>query len=256
MELITLLAPDLVNLGVLLCNHEWDFSLEEFDGIDQWQVYFWFRPVFIPSTNCTCKKIYTVGLNVGAVSFVQTCNYCGNLTLSHRKWTKRLWILNGALKPRESHHSSTSLIYTVITLSTLAQQNHKVPESLTITPFSENSENSKLKLSCFRPLFFGNEETIPCISQEGIHTNQPKHHHSVYPTSDLRYPCPSFLSSTGWDLKKQVFCEGMRRDHSFDVGDVWKDFGCHVSIPRWTDVFVWYCWQCICVLWLLSWRQF
>lgn len=65
----------------------------------------------------------------------------------------KIWIMNGALKPIESHHSSTSLIYTVITLSTLAQQNRKVPESLTITPFSENSENSKLKLSCFRSLF-------------------------------------------------------------------------------------------------------
>lgn len=106
----------------------------------------------------------------------------------------------------------------------------------------------------FSATVFGNEETIPCISQEGIHTNQPKHHHPVYPTSDLRYPCPSFLSSTGWELKIQVFCEGMRRDHSFDVGDVWKDFGCHVTIPRWKDVFVWYCWRCICVLWLFSWR--
>ena len=43
-------GPRLSDLGVLLCNHEWVFSLEEFDGIDQWQVYFWFRPVFVPST--------------------------------------------------------------------------------------------------------------------------------------------------------------------------------------------------------------
>ena len=163
--------------------------------------------------------------------------------------------MNGALKPTESHHSSTSLIYTVITLSTLAQQNHhKVPESLTITPFSENSENSKLKLSCFRSLFLVmKKQSRVCHKKASTPTNQNIIILFILPqNSGTRVRL--FLSSTGWELKHQVFCDGMRRDHSFDLGDVWKDVGRHVTIPRWKDSFVWYCCRCICVLWLFSWR--
>lgn len=129
--------------------------------------------------------------------------------------------MNGALKPIESHHSSTSLIYTVITLSTLAQQNHKVPESLTITPFSENSENSKFKLSCFRPLFFVMKKLSRVYHKKAsTPTNQNIIILFILPQISGTRVRLSYPPQVGNIKKTGFFCEGMRRDHSFDLGDV------------------------------------
>ena len=205
MELTTPLAPDLVNLGVLLCNHEWDFSLEEFDGIEQWQVYFCFRPVFVPFTNWTCKDIHCTPVAWMLAPWVLYRHATTAVTFSFtRKMNLEIMDHEWCF---EAHRESSFINlfdlhchYIVYTRSAKSQSSWEFNYNALLRKL----QKLQIEIVLFSATVFGNEETIPCISQEG-HTNQPKHHHPVYPTSDLRYPRPPFLSSTGWELRKSRF---------------------------------------------------
>ena len=138
MELTTLLAPDLVIWEAYFAYLGGDFSLEEFDGLDQMtNVSFWFGPVVVPSTNCNVIFFFTVGLNVGAMSLVMQYDHGGVNPTDQRdsKIMNYEWCFewpSATMELTKSHHAKTSLWFT---LSTLPSKSHSSREVTGIRPF-------------------------------------------------------------------------------------------------------------------------